>query len=595
VTSNNFNVDKVLMGHGQDFSNPFGVMISQKNSRFMYDIINNTNIQSVSTLSTSIWYNAVFTLDNTTKNMQIFINGVLDKVGTSSISYTYGSSLFQNSRARIGNRASGQTYNSPFQGQMGRIEFYNKVLSTTEVLTNFNEYKGRYGYGAVTTSGLVLLLDPSNSSSYSGTGTTWTDLSGNNYNFTISTTAFSTIGGIPHMDFSSSSTGGALRIVNGTRTDVPAYATATVLVFSSVLNSTADWRTLMRGASGDHQVIINTNSNDLGMYDSGTGTFYDSSFNIDSLPNYNLDFNFMCWRLGTSSPFYQFQYNNDTTIYSITNANATFNNGFCAIGGFHNNSNNPTSMNQYWGKIAYFAYYSRHLSTSEINDIYTNLRWRHTFGQDSGIVRYFDAGATASYSGSGTTWTDMSNTSRIATLINGPTYSSSDGGSIDFDGTNDYANFNSTASLPTARLAGTIMAWAKTDSIASGDKIIFSYGTSVTSQSRFIGLSTSSFVFGGFSDNITSSTLFATTNTWFHIAGIYDGTNASLYVNGVLIAGPTSKTSWNTGSQTAQIGRLPNGSGYWTGNISQLLVYNRAIAGNEVLNYFNMTRSRYNV
>ena len=38
---------------------------------------------------------------------------------------------------------------------------------------------------AIVTSGLVLCLDAANPRSYSGTGTTWTDLSGNGYNGTL--------------------------------------------------------------------------------------------------------------------------------------------------------------------------------------------------------------------------------------------------------------------------------------------------------------------------------------------------------------------------------------------------------------------------
>ena len=38
---------------------------------------------------------------------------------------------------------------------------------------------------AIVTSGLVLCLDAANPKSYSGTGTTWTDLSGNGYNGTL--------------------------------------------------------------------------------------------------------------------------------------------------------------------------------------------------------------------------------------------------------------------------------------------------------------------------------------------------------------------------------------------------------------------------
>ena len=55
---------------------------------------------------------------------------------------------------------------------------------------------------AIVTSGLVLCLDAANPRSYSGTGTTWTDLSGNGYNFTLSNAnVWTTYNGVRCMDF----------------------------------------------------------------------------------------------------------------------------------------------------------------------------------------------------------------------------------------------------------------------------------------------------------------------------------------------------------------------------------------------------------
>jgi hypothetical protein len=56
----------------------------------------------------------------------------------------------------------------------------------------------------------------------------------------------------------------------------------------------------------------------------------------------------------------------------------------------------------------------------------------------NGLVLALDAGNRKSYPGTGTTWTDLSGLGNTGTLINGPTYSSANGGSIVFDGANDY-------------------------------------------------------------------------------------------------------------------------------------------------------------
>jgi hypothetical protein len=57
---------------------------------------------------------------------------------------------------------------------------------------------------------------------------------------------------------------------------------------------------------------------------------------------------------------------------------------------------------------------------------------------ESGLVLALDAGNLKSYPTTGTTWTDLSGNGNTGTLTNGPTYSSANGGSISFDGTNDY-------------------------------------------------------------------------------------------------------------------------------------------------------------
>lgn len=225
-------------------------------------------------------------------------------------------------------------------------------------------------------SGLVLHLDASNPKSYPGTGTSWFDLSGNGYDFNISASAFSKINNIKHMNFDGSA-GCAKRVINNTLTDLPSFNNATIIAFSTII-STSNERTLIRGATTDHQIYTQVSSNILGMYsrdDFQVGPQL-CGFDITTLPSYTTQFNFLCWRLSMSSPYYQFQFNDNPALYLITNINARFNNGFCCIGAFHNNSTIVTSSNQYWGRVACFLYYNRHLSMAEINQNYVAIRGR---------------------------------------------------------------------------------------------------------------------------------------------------------------------------------------------------------------------------
>ena len=59
----------------------------------------------------------------------------------------------------------------------------------------------------------------------------------------------------------------------------------------------------------------------------------------------------------------------------------------------------------------------------------------------NGLVLCLDAGSRKSYGGTGNVWRDLAG-SNNGTLTNGPTFSSANGGSIAFDGTNDYVSFN---------------------------------------------------------------------------------------------------------------------------------------------------------
>jgi len=225
----------------------------------------------------------------------------------------------------------------------------------------------------IVTNGLVLCLDAGNRKSYNG-GTTWRDLSGNSYDFTVNSPAFSTAGGISHFNFEGAN-GAAKRLVGGSLSNVPNFANGTFIVFSSILNSTSSWRTLTRGT--DHQVLIETGSNRLGMYDNTTSAgFIDSTFLVSNIPNHTTIFNMLCWKLSTSSPYYQFQYNNSSVVGSMTSASSTFDDGFSSIGAYHNNSALMNSFSQYWGKIAIFLYYNRHLSQAEILQIYNTFKGR---------------------------------------------------------------------------------------------------------------------------------------------------------------------------------------------------------------------------
>ena len=86
---------------------------------------------------------------------------------------------------RIGARCDGAL---PFAGVLDEVGIWNRVLTATEVTELYSAGSGKQYVAPVVsliTTGLILNLDASNALSYPGTGTVWTDLSGNGNNGTL--------------------------------------------------------------------------------------------------------------------------------------------------------------------------------------------------------------------------------------------------------------------------------------------------------------------------------------------------------------------------------------------------------------------------
>ena len=99
-----------------------------------------------------------------------------------------------------------------------------------------------------------------------------------------------------------------------------------------------------------------------------------------------------------------------------------------------------------------------------------NHGWRGPNIARDGLVLYLDAGSPNSYQGSGTTWRDISKFyQNNGTLTNGPTFSSANGGSIVFDGVDDYVGIPNNSSINPNSGSFTIICWVNTDPTDGGD------------------------------------------------------------------------------------------------------------------------------
>ena len=132
------------------------------------------------TSSNDTWYYLSFTTDynGTNTTARIYINGVLNNSATFT-----GAQSAANEYFGIGDgRGTSSWY--PFNGKVSNVKVYNRTLSAAEVLQNYEAQKSKFA-NTIVQQGLVLNLDAGNPYSYAGAGTTWYDVSGNNYNGTL--------------------------------------------------------------------------------------------------------------------------------------------------------------------------------------------------------------------------------------------------------------------------------------------------------------------------------------------------------------------------------------------------------------------------
>ena len=217
--------------------------------------------------------------------------------------------------------------------------------------------------------------------------------------------------------------------------------------------------------------------------------------------------------------------------------------------------------------------------------------WRGPSIVKDGLVLYLDAGSPNSYfNKTSTTWKDMSGSASNGTLINGPTYDSLNGGSIVFDGTNDYADITA-LSLSN----WTVSCFFKSANVAGNFKGIIEFA--LTSDGRSgIGINTNGKPLIAYPSNKynVSTDSNVDTNTWYHLTGTFDGTTPKLYLNGILqnLSGPNGASGAGTLNKIF-IGNFTVGSYYLNGNVSIVNIYNRAISSQEVLQNYNALKGRY--
>ena len=226
----------------------------------------------------------------------------------------------------------------------------------------------------------------------------------------------------------------------------------------------------------------------------------------------------------------------------------------------------------------------------------------------TGLIMHLDAGDSLSYSGIGTTWVDLSSNLRNGTLLNGVAYSSSNLGSLVFDGVNDYINLSNISTALTNKTSFTYDTWFKCNNTSSAAlKTLFSFGNNPNYSNDMLFAVTNNTILLQVNNGADNSATCTFTSTgWSNLVIIYDGTQTGnsnrlkAYINGALtslnfgtytVPSSTSSTSQsNCAIGAYSVGPFDN---FFNGNIATAKIYNRAITGSEAIQNFNSLKTRY--
>ncbi len=224
-----------------------------------------------------------------------------------------------------------------------------------------------------------------------------------------------------------------------------------------------------------------------------------------------------------------------------------------------------------------------------------------------GLLLNLDAGNTASYSGSGTSWIDLSGNGFNGTLVASPTYNSTDG-FFTFDGTNQYVDCGNSSTLQITE--GSVSAWIKIPTTGNN-----SFRGIITKQNAWglfsIDRVLCAFDWGNYyntapvfdiNQGIRSTGINIGTDNWTNVAMTFEQTigvslpgppnnNVKIYINGSLVL--TTTTLHRDHTAPIQFAGANFAGQYLSGSLAQGLVYNKVLTPEEILNNYNVTKSRF--
>lgn len=450
-------------------------------------------------------------------------------------------------------------------------------------------------------NGIKIFYDAGNAKSYSGTGSTFNDISRNGITGTINNS--------PQFNYGH---GGSF-VFNGTNNTISFTRTrfTSGLVYSAWIKTTSAKNTATWTVTTANPIVGDTNNavwNGFGVHNGKLRyVYYNRAGSVpqtfDSVTSVNTGIWTHVAVVHRSSDDQIFLYINGILDFSASGASSGATDPWANYIAADRVGCGYGSVDFFNGSVAQVCVFSTALTANEIAQLYSATRARYDNFypiplDTTNLVLNLDAGNPSSYSGSGTTWTSLTGTNN-ATLQNGPTFDTANGGTIAFDGSNDYASCASSSDFAFGTGDFTLEMWIKHGTSGSAYQHLFAlpdqntFGLKAYDNGTFgqIYFYSSAYNTDGTIPNTTTSSWVLDRNTWNHIVFLRQSSIGYGYKNGLLKG---SKTSFNNNftAQTLNIG-WGWGSEYRSKNIAVARIWKRALSQAEITSSFNALRGRF--
>ncbi len=225
------------------------------------------------------------------------------------------------------------------------------------------------------------------------------------------------------------------------------------------------------------------------------------------------------------------------------------------------------------------------LFTNTTSDMHGNGSVR--LQEDAVLIMNFDVNGSISNK-----ITDISNNGNDGTLNNNPFWNQTIGkynGAYKFNGVNNYIQVTSASTLNITNSI-TLSSWINGSIFGNGT--IIAKKAAVGGYPYLLGFNN----VGNLAFNITNSTQTTyidfpspSTNIWHHIVGTYNGTNISLYIDGVLVNSTIINGSINKTVDDLFIGaiNITTVENPFNGTIDDVRIYIRCLSAEEILTINN--------